>query len=149
MEMPEWVKRELRDNYAKASRAGRLAERRQPRASRVAYLARQAALRIELRNGVRLIVPIKLVPGLERASQQEIRSVEILGTGEVLHWEPLDLDLSVPLLVVSLFGGPEWMSELGRIGGRQKSAAKAAAARRNGRKGGRPRKAGNGVGSRS
>jgi hypothetical protein len=35
--------------------------------------------------------------------------------------------------------GPEWLAVLGRIGGRNSSAAKAAAARRNGRKGGRPR----------
>jgi hypothetical protein len=38
-----------------------------------------------------------------------------------------------------LFSGPEWLAVLGRIGGRNSSAAKAAAARRNGRKGGRPR----------
>jgi len=56
-----------------------------------------------------------------------------------LHWEGLDLDLSVPGLLSSLSSGPEWLAELGRIGGRNSSAAKAAAARRNGHKGGRPR----------
>jgi hypothetical protein len=56
-----------------------------------------------------------------------------------LHWEGLDLDLSVPGLLSSVFAGPEWLAELGRIGGRRSSAAKAAAARRNDRRGGRPR----------
>ena len=46
--------------------------------------------------------------------------------------ERLDLDLSVPELVASLFAGSGWMAELGRIGGRRASAAKAVAARKNG-----------------
>ena len=42
----------------------------------------------------------------------------------------------------ALFGTKAWMSELARRGGRITSPAKAAAARANGAKGGRPRKAG-------
>jgi len=67
--------------------------------------------------------------------------VEILGRGGGLHFESLDLDLSIPGLLSSMFAGPEWLAELGRISGRKSSAGKAAAARRNGRKGGRPHKA--------
>jgi hypothetical protein len=55
-----------------------------------------------------------------------------------LHFEGLDLDLSVPGLFSHLFARPEWLAELGRVGGRKTSAAKATAARKNGRKGGRP-----------
>jgi hypothetical protein len=73
------------------------------------------------------------------AAPAEIGAVEILGRGGGLHWERLDLDLGVPALVSSIFAGREWMAELGRAGGRRSSAAKATAARRNGRKGGRPR----------
>jgi hypothetical protein len=85
------------------------------------------------------MLPVNLIPDLRRASPQEIRAVEILGRGGGLHWERLDLDLSVPGLFSSVFAGPEWLAELGRIGGRKSSTAKATAARRNGRKGGRPR----------
>ncbi|MGH8275084.1 MAG: DUF2442 domain-containing protein [Steroidobacteraceae bacterium] len=139
MAMPDWIKKELRTNFARASRAGRRAAKTEPRAARATYRARDKALRIELTNGAAITVPVKLIPGLKRATPSDVRSVEILGRGGGLHWDSLDLDLSVPALVSSVFAGPEWMAELGRVGGRRSSAAKAAAARRNGRKGGRPR----------
>lgn len=139
MAMPEWVKKEMRSNFARASRAGRRAAKMEPRAARAKYRARDNTLLIELTNGAAITVPIRLIPGLKRAAPSDARSVEVLGRGGGLHWENLDLDLSVPALVSSVFAGPEWMAELGRIGGTRSSAAKAAAARRNGRKGGRPR----------
>jgi hypothetical protein len=139
MAMPEWVKKELRSNFARASRAGRQAAKMEPRAARATYRARDNALLIELTNGAAITIPVKLIPGLKRATAREVRSIEVLGRGGGLHWESLDLDLSVPTLVSSVFAGPEWMAELGRIGGARSSTAKAAAARRNGRKGGRPR----------
>ena len=139
MAMPEWIKKELRTNFARASRAGRRAARTEPRAARATYHAKDNVLHIELTNGAQISVPLKLIPVLKRASPSEVRSVEVLGRGGGLHWEALDVDLSVPGLVSSVFAGPEWMAELGRVGGRRSSAAKAAAARRNGRKGGRPR----------
>ena len=138
MAMPEWIKRELRTNFARASRAGRQAAKREPRAARATYQARDKTLRIELTNGAEITIPVKLIPALKGASQSEVRAVEVLGRGGGLHWEALDVDLSVPGLVSSVFAGPEWMAELGRVGGQRSSAAKAAAARRNGRKGGRP-----------
>jgi Protein of unknown function (DUF2442) len=139
MATPEWIKRELRTNFARASRAGRQAAKTEPRAARAAYHVRDNTLRIELTNGAVISVPVRLIPALKRASPSQVRSVEVLGRGGGLHWEALDVDLSVPGLVSSVFAGPEWMAELGRVGGRRSSAAKAVAARRNGRKGGRPR----------
>ena len=139
MAMPEWTKKELRTNFARASRAGRQAAKTEPRVARAIYQARDNTLRIELTNGAEITIPVKLIPALKGASQSEVREVEVLGRGGGLHWEALDVDLSVPGLVSSVFAGPEWMAELGRVGGRRSSTAKAAAARRNGRKGGRPR----------
>jgi len=48
MAMPEWVKSELRANFARASRAGRHAARAEPRAARAVYGARDGALHMEL-----------------------------------------------------------------------------------------------------
>jgi hypothetical protein len=137
--MPKWVEKELRANFARASRAGKRASKMEPRASTVVYQPKEHALRIELTNGAAITLPVALIPSLRRATARDIHAVEILGRGGGLHFEGLDLDLSVPGLFSSLFAGPEWLAELGRIGGRKSSAAKAAAARRNGRKGGRPR----------
>ncbi len=139
MATPEWVKQELRANYAKASGAGQRTARTEPRATKATYLSKDEALLIELNNGATFTVPVKLIPGLKRAAPRDIRTVEVLGRGGGLHWENLDLDLSVPALVSSVFEGPTWMAELGRMGGRRSSAAKTAAARKNGQRGGRPR----------
>jgi len=129
-----------RRDYARAMRAGRLAERLEPRAASAAYSQRSAALEIVLRNGAMLTLPVRLIPWLRDVAPQILRDVEVLGRGGGLHWEALDLDLSVPALVASALEGPHWMAELGRSGGRRSSPAKTAAARRNGAKGGRPRK---------
>ena len=137
--MPDWIEKELRANFARASRAGRRGADTEPRAARVVYRARKHALRIELTNGASITLPVKLIPSLKGARPEDIRAVEVLGRGGGLHWERLDVDLSVPGLVSSIFPGTGWLAELGRAGGRRTSAAKTAAARRNGRRGGRPR----------
>jgi len=137
--MPRWIEKELRSNFARASRAGKRAAKIEPRASTVVYRPKKRALRIELTNGVAINLPVKLIPNLGRATPEDIRAVEVLGRGGGLHFESLDLDLSVPGLLSSVFAGPDWLAEPGRIGGRKSSVAKAAAARRDVRKGGRPR----------
>jgi hypothetical protein len=139
MATPEWIKKELRANFAKASRAGRQAAKTEPRAASATYRARDEALYVVLTNGAKFIIPVKLIPELRKAPVRDIRKVEVLGRGGGLHWETLDVDISVPGLVASVFEGPTWLAQLGRVGGQRSSAAKAAAARKNGRKGGRPR----------
>ena len=136
----DWVDKELA-RYAGASAEGRRAAQTEPRAAEASFSVRRSALRIVLTNGAVLAIPVRLIRGLDGAPQQALRDVEVLGNGGGLHWESLDLDLSVPALVAAVLAGPAWMAELGRIGGQKSSAAKAAAARRNGRKGGRPRAA--------
>jgi uncharacterized protein DUF2442 len=136
---PGRIEKELSANFARASCAGRRAARTEPRAAFAAYRSQERALRIELTNGATITLPVKLISGLKGARPKDLRAVEVLGRGGGLHWEGLDLDLSVPGLLSSLFSGSKWLAELGRIGGLNTSAAKVAAARRNGCKGGRPR----------
>jgi hypothetical protein len=92
---------------------------------------------VELTNGCTFTFPPALVQGLEEASDTELREVELLGSGSGLHWESRDVDISVPGLLNGLFGTAAHMA---RLAGRTTSPAKAAAARANGAKGGRPRK---------
>lgn len=116
---------------------GRVAEQSEPRAETVRYDRRNSRIIVDLTNGCTFAFPPRLAQGLEAASDDELDAVEILGAGYGLHWEALDVDLSVPGLLAGLFGTKAHMA---RQAGRTKSPAKAAAARANGLKGGRPRK---------
>jgi hypothetical protein len=96
-------------------------------------------LQIRLTNGASLRIPIQLIPELCDASRAQLVGIEILPGGDGLNWPALDFAVSVPGLVATLFGRSAWMSELGRVGGRRSTPAKAEAARRNGLRCGRPR----------
>ena len=96
-------------------------------------------LTLYLDDGVRVSIPRMSLQGLQDAKPAQLSKVEILGRGTGLHWPLLDVDQYVPGLLNHVFGTSRWMAELGRRGGAATSTAKAAAARANGRKGGRPK----------
>lgn len=117
---------------------GRLLRLNEPRATSARYDRRRNRVVVDLTNQCSLAFPPRLVQGLEHASDEHLAHVELLGAGYGLHWEELDVDISVPGLVAGLFGTRSYMA---RHAGQTKSSAKAEAARKNGAKGGRPRKA--------
>jgi hypothetical protein len=114
--------------------AARLAE---PRAASARYDRQLDRVIIDLTNGCTFAFPPRLAQGLETATADDLAQVEVLGTGSGLHWEALDADLSVSGLLAGLLGSAAHMA---RRAGRATSTAKAAAARANGAKGGRPRR---------
>ena len=114
--------------------AARLGE---PRAAGVRYDRDSGRVIVELTNGCTFAFPPGLAEGLEGATDEQLSQAEILGAGSGLHWEALDVDLSIPGLLAGLFGTRAAMA---RQAGRASSPAKAAAARANGAKGGRPRR---------
>ncbi len=116
---------------------GHKARLREPRAATVRYDRRSAQVIVELTNGCTFAFPPKLAQGLETATEEQLSQAEILGAGSGLHWEALDVDLSIPGLLTGLFGTKAYMAQQA---GRATSPAKAAAARVNGAKGGRPRR---------
>ena len=116
---------------------GEAVRRTEPRAAGVRYDRQLGRVVVELINGCTFAFPPRLVQGLEHATEEELAQVEILGGGSGLHWEALDTDLSVPGLLAGALGTMAYMA---RRAGQASSPAKAAAARRNGAKGGRPRK---------
>lgn len=124
---------------AAANARGRIVRDTQPHAKAVRYDAKSGRIIVDLTNGATFAFPPRLVEGLEQATPRQLAAVEIIGAGFGLHWEALDVDYSVPGLVNGVFGTAKWMAARA---GRTLSAAKSAAARANGAKGGRPRKAG-------
>jgi hypothetical protein len=56
-------------------------------------------LAIELTNGSSFRLPIELIPWLRNIPANQLAEVEVDPSGENLHWESADMDLSVPGLL--------------------------------------------------
>jgi hypothetical protein len=112
-----------------------------PRAVAARYDRRLSRVMVTLGNGLELAFPPHLAEGLAGAKPADLSIIEVTPTGLGLHWPRLDADLYLPSLLEGAFGSPRWMAGLlGKNGGQARTEAKVAAARENGRKGGRPRK---------
>lgn len=133
---------ELTDTQIDAAlERGRLASIHEPRAASARYDGALGRIVVELTNGCTFTFPARLAQELETATEEQLAQVKVLGAGYGLHWEALDVDLSIPGLLAGLFGTEAYVA---RRAGQATSPAKAAAARANGAKGGRPRKSAGG-----
>ncbi len=128
------------EQIAKAREAATIADSQEPRAESVYYDFNQKKIFLNLKNGSSFAFPPDLVQGLSGEDEQLIAEVEITPSKEGLHWETLDVDLSIPALLMGMFGTKTWMSQIGSKGGSVTSKLKAKASRENGKKGGRPKK---------
>jgi hypothetical protein len=101
---------------------------------------------VTLNTEVEISFPARSAEGLAGASADDLSAIEISPSGLGLHWPKLDADLYVPGLMAGQLGSRRWMAQaLGAVGGAARSQVKAAAARENGKRGGRPAKAGTGT----
>ena len=125
-----------------ARRRGEQLAHTEPRAIAARYDAASGRVIVDLANGCTFAFPARALQGLGAASEEDLGGVEVQGAGHGLHWEALDADFTVPGLLMGLFGTRAWMArEQARRAGASTSPAKAAAARENGKRGGRPRRA--------
>ena len=130
---------EILSQIPAATERGRI-ERSKKRWARAAHFdVRSGNIVVELANGIVFGFPARLAQGLQNGTPTQLAEIEISPSGDGLHWEALDADMSVTALLHGIFGNKAWMQELGRAGGRSRSAAKKRAARLNGAHGGRPR----------
>jgi Protein of unknown function (DUF2442) len=105
------------------------------------YDARKKLIHVALQNGASFSFPPHLAQGLQNASSAQLAKVEVSPMGTGLSWPLLDADLTVDGLLNGVFGSRAWMRAHAAKAGSVRSDAKATAARANGARGGRPRKA--------
>ena len=129
------------DEFDEAVQRGAERQQDEPLAVSARYDRRRDRVIVSLDTGVELAFPPRLAEGLENATPSDLVQIEISPSGFGLHFPKLDADLYVPALLKGVFGSKSWIAaQLGREGGQSRSRAKVAAARANGKRGGRPRK---------
>lgn len=133
---------EIRDDDIGAAMArGEEMLKTKPRARSVRYDLSTDRVVIEFTDDCVFMFPPRLVRGLQDVAVEELSAVTVLGAGFVLSWDGPDVQISVEGLMDGIFGTGKFMqAEMARKAGSATSPAKAAAARSNGAKGGRPRK---------
>lgn len=138
VEMPPFDEA-FRAQVARAREAERAADLTEPRARNARYDRSANRIVVELKSGAGFSVPTAMLPELQGAAPDELARVEPVSGGEGLGWDDLDVHVSVAGILARMLG-PEMVRAFARRGGRATSERKAAAARANGARGGRPRK---------
>ena len=113
-----------------------------PHAKTARYDRKSGRVVVELDNGCAFAFPARNVQGLEAAKPSDLAEIELLGGGFVLHWPKVNADIRIEGALAGVYGSKTWMLRLAASEvGKRTSERKAAAARLNGQKGGRPRRA--------
>lgn len=113
-----------------------------PRAISARYDRKTGRVAIDLSSKLMVSFLPQDAEGLQNARPSQLEEIEISPSGFGLHFPRLDADVYVPGLLEGLLGTKRWIAaRLGQAGGESRSKVKTAAARANGKLGGRPRKA--------
>jgi Protein of unknown function (DUF2442) len=130
------------DNFEMAKRRAKSLQAAIPKAVAARYDSKSGRIVLTLSSRVDVSFSPRDAEGLENAKPSQLEEIVITPSGFGIHFPKLDADLYLPGILEGFLGSTKWMaSRLGQIGGRSTSRAKKAAARANGRLGGRPKKA--------
>jgi hypothetical protein len=130
-----------RDEYRAATARGAKMRATLPAAVAARYDRRIGRVVVSLASGLDLSFAPHTAQGLERAKPADLAAIQISPSGFGLYFPKLDADIYLPALLEGFLGSRSWMAaRLGERGGRARTRAKIAAARANGKLGGRPRK---------
>jgi hypothetical protein len=133
------------DKFELANRRGERVRASVPKAIAARYDRAGGRIVIHLSSRLDVSFSPRDAQGLENAKPSQLDEIEISPSGLGIHFPKLDADLYLPSLLEGFLGSRRWMaSRLGQTGGKSRTAAKRAAARANGRMGGRPKKAARG-----
>jgi len=111
-----------------------------PTAIAARYDRRLGRVVIRLSSGLDVAFSPRDAQGLGKATAAQLREIEISPSEFGIYFPRMDVDIYLPGLLQGFLGSRAWMAaRLGAVGGKSRSAAKLAAARRNGKLGGRPK----------
>lgn len=139
MDYPELTEQEFLARVDAARVADRIADRTQPRAKSVKYNAETGRIDVELKLGQAFSFPPSLYGELQGFAPEQLARVETDDAGDGLFWEEMDMHIATAGVLARIMGDALLQMFASR-GGSSRSAAKGAAARVNGSKGGRQRK---------
>ena len=129
-----------KDEFDAAKRRADATLRTTPCAKHVHYDRKRDRVVIALSTGIEVAFRPRDAEGLERVKPSQLDKIEISPSGLGLHFPKLDADIYLPALLEGFLGSKRWIAaQIGKIGGSVSSKAKADAARRNGKLGGRPK----------
>lgn len=127
--------------FKAANRRGAAVQSALPAATAVRYDRRSARVVIKLASGLHITFAPRDVQGLEKEQPDDLANAEVSPSGLGIHFPRLDADIYLPALLEGFLGTQRWMAaQRGKAGGSVTTPAKSAAARANGKLGGRPRK---------
>ena len=112
-----------------------------PRAVAAHYDRKNRRIVIQLSSNLDVSFSPEDAEGLEDATPAQLQEIEISPSGFGIYFPKLDADLYLPAILEGLLGSKKWMAaRLGQAGGKSRSVAKRAAAKANGKLGGRPKR---------
>ncbi len=96
------------EEFAAATERGRIVAETEPHARAVRFDRASGLLVIELMNDATYTVPARQLQGLGEATDEQIAAVWT-GSGYGLHWDELDVDITVGGLLAGRFGSAKYM----------------------------------------
>lgn len=103
---------EFENQFSEASKRGQAQSSNGLNAVAIEYDQPSNRMRIELRNGVILLVPCDKLQGLADARSEDIKVMKLVSHGAGIHWPKLDVQMTVSSLLAGVFGTKEWIKEL-------------------------------------
>jgi len=129
------------DEFQAANQRAAVLLAKTPKAIAALYDRRDGRIVIDLSSGISIAFKPGKAQGLEQAMPRQLAKIKISPSGLRLHFPELNADLYLPSILERCLGSRLWMAaQLGKAGGRARSRNKTAAARANGKLGGRPKK---------
>ncbi len=88
-----------------ATKRGEKRRKNEPLAKAVSWDHSLGAV-IDLNNGCRVCIPLRLLPELKDAEPRQLQNVEIMGVGQALQWPDLDQQFGIAELLEDVWNTP-------------------------------------------